>query len=63
MKSNKPWYLSKGVMGALAVVVATAAQMAGYEIGDPASWTTELLILSGAVVAIIGRVKAVKKIK
>jgi len=63
MKSQKPWYLSKGVMGAVFVVGATIAQILGYEIGAPESWTTEALILIGAVVAIIGRVKAVKRIK
>jgi len=62
MVKSKPWYLSKGVMGALFVVAATISQMVGYEIGDPASWTTETLILVGAAVAFWGRIRAVKKI-
>ncbi len=62
MRGKKPLYLSKGIVGALLVVIATGAQMFGYEIGDPESWVTEFLILNGAILAIIGRVRAVKKI-
>ena len=63
MRGKKPWYLSKGIIGAIVVVGATIAQILGYEIGAPESWATEILILNGAALAIIGRIKAVKKIK
>jgi hypothetical protein len=60
----KPWWQSRGMWGALMVLVAQGAQMAGLEI-DSAALTDAVLsgiTLLGAVLAWWGRVKATRPI-
>jgi hypothetical protein len=64
---TKPWYASKGSVGALVAVVALSAGAAGYEIVPELqaqvveAWL-DVVALVGAVVALIGRLTATKKI-
>ncbi len=60
--NSKPWYLSKSIWGSLIVVAATITQMFGIDIGDPTGWLEPMMVLNGAILALYGRVKAVKKI-
>lgn len=53
---------SKTIWGAAAVVAATVANIAGYDLGDPTGWATDIVALLGAGLAIVGRITAVKKI-
>jgi hypothetical protein len=58
---KSPW-ASKTIWGAVAVVAVAVAQVAGIELGDADKWAESIALLIGAVLAIYGRVKAVKKI-
>lgn len=59
--TKKPWE-STTLWGAVAVVVVSGAKLLGYEIGEATGWATAIVTLIGGVVAVIGRVKAIKKI-
>lgn len=56
----KPWYLSRGVVGALMVIVAQVASAAGFYLD--ASAATDLVLqlatVIGGVLALIGRLHA-----
>lgn len=53
---------SRTVWGALIMIAATAAQMFGIDIGGTEGWLEPLMQLFGAVLALYGRFKAVKKV-
>lgn len=68
--AGKPFYKSKGVMGAGVAIVAAAASLWGVDVGDQASLAdqfTEMIdkvvILVAAAVALWGRLTAKDKIK
>lgn len=58
---KKPW-LSSTLWGAATVVAVSGAKLLGYDIGDADGWATSLVALLGGVLAIYGRIKAIKKI-
>lgn len=53
---------SKTVWGATIAVVATIAQIAGYDIGDTNGLANDLMTVAGSLFAIYGRIVAVKRI-
>ena len=60
----KPWYESRGVIGSLAVVVSSAAGLAGVGL-DPAALTEvalQAVSLVGGLLSLWGRVKAAQPI-
>lgn len=64
MDDNKKWYQSKGVWGGLAAVVAGVGAAFGLDL-DAGQLTEVMLALGaavGGIIAIIGRMKASKKI-
>lgn len=63
MEVEKSAWASKTIWGSVAVVAVAVAQIAGYDIGDAEGWTAGIVSLAGGVLAIYGRIKAVKKIK
>lgn len=64
-EQSKPWYQSKTIIGALVTGAAAVAATFGLEIGPEGQEqiTTGLVGIIGAVVVVIGRVKAKDKIK
>lgn len=67
MGDTKQWYESKSIWGAIFMILALVAQAFGYEITSPdqASLVDYFSGIAGGVgglLAIIGRVKASKKI-
>lgn len=62
MEESKSVWASKTVWGSLAVVAVAVAQIAGFDIGAADGWAEGIVALVGGVIAIYGRVKAVKKI-
>ena len=64
-KQTKPWWKSKGVMGSLAVVIASIMQRFGLDV-DQASLTEIMLNIStliGGAIALYGRVVAELRIR
>lgn len=61
----KPWWLSRGVLGGAASVIAGLAGIVGYSIDVAAA--TQLFVdvaaLGAGIVAIVGRVKATQIIQ
>lgn len=53
---------SKSVWGGILMIVSTGLQLAGIDIGDTGPWVEQIMGLVGAIVAIYGRIVAVKKI-
>jgi hypothetical protein len=71
MTSSKPWYLSKGVIGALVTILLTVGQMAGLVstnvdgaiiIEHVNELLTNLGVFAAGVLALYGRVVAKDKI-
>lgn len=62
MQDTKSWWQSKTVWGAVMVVVAMAAQVFGYDVGDGAANADAIIAAVGAVIALYGRITAVHKI-
>lgn len=61
----KPWWQSRAVIGALVVLVAQVARLVGVEI-DSAELTDallQLLEITGATVALWGRVRATRPVR
>jgi hypothetical protein len=64
---EKPWYHSKGVVGAVVAVAALGASMAGYQIAPETqaqvveAWLN-IVALGGAVISLIGRLTASKRL-
>ena len=68
MEDTKKWYMSKSVWGGMIAVAAAVAGAFGFSIGaEEQSILAESAVavagIVGAVVAVVGRVKASKKIK
>ena len=64
---TKPWFKSKGAVGAVVSVIALGAGMAGYQImpdlqADIAKTWLDVVAMVGAVVALVGRLTASKKL-
>lgn len=61
----KPWYASRGVLGALAVILSQCAALIGVHLDAPA--LTELAMqavgLIGGILALIGRIGAEQPIR
>ena len=53
---------SKTIIGAVIVIITTAANEAGYSIGDATGLTDAVFLLVGAFLAMWGRYKATRKI-
>ena len=67
-KDTKKWYMSKSVWGGMIAVAAAVAGAFGFSIGaEEQSILAESAVavagIVGAVVAVVGRVKASKKIE
>lgn len=58
---KKPW-MSSTIWGAVAVVAVSGAKLFGYDIGEADGWATSVVALLGGVLAIYGRITAIKKI-
>lgn len=54
---------SKTMWGAVLALVATAAKIAGYDIGDPSLYVNDIVTLVGVVFAMYGRVTATSRVK
>ena len=68
MEDTKKWYMSKSVWGGMIAVAAAVAGAFGFSIGaEEQSILAESAVavagIVGAVVAVVGRVKASKKIE
>lgn len=53
---------SKSVWGALLAIAGTVASLLGYDIGDTNGLANEIVVLVGSVIAVYGRIKAVKRL-
>lgn len=53
---------SKAIWGSIMVLVSTGATMMGYDIGDTDELVNGVLTLTGAGLAIYGRITAIKKV-
>ena len=53
---------SKTVWGSLIAVLATLAQIAGYDIGDTGGLAEQIVAVIGGLIAIYGRITAVAKV-
>lgn len=53
MKATKAWYLSRGIWGGIASMIAGAGMFVGIEV-DPEQLTQTLMNLAGPITAIIG---------
>lgn len=53
---------SKTVWGSALAVLATLAQIAGYDIGDTNGLAEQIVAVIGGLIAIYGRITAVAKI-
>lgn len=64
---TKVWYASKGVWGAVVVIIAMVAKLLGYEIGDAdqaalVDGISNIAVAVGGLVALVGRVTASKPV-
>ena len=62
MEEVKGILQSKTVWGSLIAVLATLAQIAGYDIGDTGGLAEQIVAVIGGLIAIYGRVTAVAKL-
>lgn len=67
LQDEKPWYLSRGVWGAIVALIGLAAGMAGFTLGEEdrnalGELLAQLAATLGALVALIGRVAARRRI-
>ena len=65
--AEKPWYHSKGTVGAIVAVMALGLGMAGYHIvpemqAEIVEAWLDVVALGGAVIALVGRMVASKKL-
>jgi uncharacterized membrane protein len=60
----KPWYASRGVIGALMVVLAQVGQAIGYQVDADAltEWVLQGVTLIGGLLALVGRLRATQPI-
>ena len=62
MEEVKGILQSKTVWGSAIAVLATLAQIAGYDIGDTGGLAEQIVAVIGGLIAIYGRVTAVAKL-
>lgn len=62
MEEVKGMLTSKTIWGTIIMIAATVSQMMGWDIGDTNGLAEQIAALVGAVIAIYGRVVAVKRI-
>jgi len=62
MNDGKGILQSKTVWGSALAVLATLAQIAGYDIGDTNGLAEQVVAVIGGLLAIYGRITAVAKI-
>lgn len=64
MNDEKSWYLSKSVIGSVVAILALIAGAFGYDVdvAGQEQITLSIIGITGAGVAIYGRIKAVKKL-
>jgi hypothetical protein len=66
-QTEKSWYRSKGVVGAVVAVAALGASMAGYQVAPDVqaqavdAWLN-VVALGGVVISLIGRLTASKRV-
>ncbi len=60
--NTKSWFVSKTIWGVIIQLIALGTYQLGYDIGEQGMWVNAIVGLIGAVLTIIGRIKAVKKI-
>ena len=65
--TDTKWYQSKGAMGAIVAVLALGAGMAGYQImpemqAEIVETWLDVVAMAGAVVALVGRMVATRKL-
>jgi len=63
MNGSKSLLTSKTFWGAMMMLASTASTYFKFELGDPTLWVNAITGLAGSILAIIGRVKAVKRIE
>jgi len=64
---TKPWYTSKGTIGAIVAVLALGLGMAGYQISpemqsEVVQAVFNVIALAGALVGLVGRLTASKRV-
>ena len=62
MDEFKKIWESKVFWGTVVMLATPVAKKLGFDLGDINAWVPDVTTFSGAVLAIYGRVKAVKKI-
>lgn len=65
VQNTKQWFQSKAINGSLVSLVSIVvmiAQIAGYDIGTVEQWLAVMGAISGAVMAVYGRIVAIQKI-
>lgn len=62
MEDVKGILQSKTVWGSAIAVIATLAQIAGYDLGDTGGFAEQIVAVIGGLIAIYGRITAVAKI-
>jgi hypothetical protein len=67
MNDTKKWWQSKGVIGSIVSILALGARFLGYDIDPTAEQQIALIVLeaiaaAGALLALIGRIVADKRI-
>jgi LytS/YehU family sensor histidine kinase len=62
MEESKSIFASKTFWGAIVAVIAGVAALFKIDLGDQEALATVIASLVGAIIAIYGRIKAVKKI-
>ncbi len=59
---TKGWWSSKTIWGVIIQLIALGSIQLGYDIGDQGMWVNAIVGAIGAVLTVIGRIKAVKKL-
>lgn len=64
---TKPWYTSKGTLGAIVAVLALGLGMAGYQVSEDmqaemVQAVLDVVALAGALVGLVGRLTASKRV-
>jgi hypothetical protein len=60
---SKPFYMSKTNWGTIIAFISLIGTQFGWDIGDTDGWVTVITGAAGAILAVYGRAKAVKKIE
>lgn len=63
LENGKGLWESKTIWGVVIQVTALITYQLGYDIGDQGMWVNAIVGAIGSIIAVIGRIKAVKKIR